>query len=128
MRNLKRDICEIGSLAENAQVKDLEERKRKYIGDTLSYACQYWAEHLSYVSPTAVGIDLVVGALSKLVHEKLLYWIEVLSLLGKLSVVVTSLMEARYWHSVRFQKVMSYSYLRVIFSICRTLKLISKSY
>jgi hypothetical protein len=104
MQNLKRDICEIGCLDENAEVKDLEERKMKYIGGSLSYACQYWAEHLSPISPLAVGADLVVGALREFVHSKLLYWIEVLSLLGKLSVVVASLMKARSWHSVRSQK------------------------
>jgi hypothetical protein len=107
MRNLKRDICNIGCLNENAEVKDLEERKMKYIGGSLSYACQYWAQHLSRVSPMAVGSDLVIGALREFVHEKLLYWIEVLSLFGKLSVVVASLMKARSWHSVRSHKIIS---------------------
>jgi hypothetical protein len=127
-QNLKRNICEIGSFDENADVKGLEEKKAKYIGSSLSYACQYWAEHLSHVSPTAVGRDLVIGALRELMHEKLLYWIEVLNLLGKASVVVTSLMKVRSWHSVRSQKIISSRYLRMIYSKYRTLKLISTSY
>jgi ribosomal protein S13 len=127
-QNLKRDICEIGCIDETAQVKDLEERKMKYIGGSLSYACQYWMEHLSHISPSAVGTDLVVGALKEFVHLRLLYWIEVLSLLDKLTVVVASLKKTRSWHSVRSQKMISSRYLRIIYSKCRTTKMILTSY
>ena len=80
---------------------DIEERKARYIGKCLSYACEYWAEHLSRVSPMESGVEELIGVLRKLVAERLLYWMEVLSLLGKLSVVVTSLAKVRTWLLVR---------------------------
>jgi hypothetical protein len=102
IRQLRRDICQIGL---NTAAVDMEVRKAKYIGESLSYACQYWAEHLSHVSPTENGVEEL---LRQFVQKKLLCWMEVLSLLGKMVVIVTSLGKVRTWLSVRFKIILCY--------------------
>ena len=111
MQGLKRNLCEVDGFKLHGEIEDLAMRREKYIGNSLAYACRYWAEHLSHVLPEEAGVDELVQALDKFVRTKLLYWIEVLSLLGESGDAVTHLNRARRWHSVS---------ARIVFYSCST--------
>jgi len=100
MQGLKRNICEMDASKLNNEVEDFAARKKKYIGQSLGYACRYWADHLTHSSPSGNGTEMLVQALEKLIQTKVLYWIEVLSLLGDSGAIVTHLEKAKSWHSV----------------------------
>ena len=99
MQGLRRNICRIDDFKENKEVEDLAQRRERYIGNSLAYACRYWAEHLSHVSPMKSAEELI-HALNEFIRNKLLYWIEVLSLLGDMAIAVTALDKVRKWHLV----------------------------
>ncbi|KAJ8094241.1 hypothetical protein PM082_006779 [Marasmius tenuissimus] len=71
------------------------------IDPKLQYACRNWAYHLESgltEIDTAEGVvSEVLDALSSFVHERLLYWIEVLALLRSIPVAVQSLKRAKNW-------------------------------
>ncbi|KIO00095.1 hypothetical protein M404DRAFT_1004203 [Pisolithus tinctorius Marx 270] len=76
------NICGLeSSYFSNSEVTDLEERIKENISPQLSYSCRFWAQHLE-----RTAFDLALGELVKgvLGSEKLLFWLEALSLLGLL--------------------------------------------
>ncbi|KAG8711758.1 hypothetical protein FRC08_015493 [Ceratobasidium sp. 394] len=73
----------------NQEVPGLDVRVRDAIGGHLGYSCMYWASHL--VMAREQPLDDPLRAF--LFERQLLYWIEVLSLLGKLGVALSSLLE-----------------------------------
>ncbi|KIK24647.1 hypothetical protein PISMIDRAFT_645301 [Pisolithus microcarpus 441] len=92
--DLKFNICGLeSSYLKNADVVDLQERVNKNISGSLSYSCQNWAHHLqktNFDSTLAALVKDIVGC------EKLLFWLEALSLLnglgyatGALPIVIT---------------------------------------
>lgn len=75
------NICHLeSSHVPNAAVGNLQERIKARIGDPLSYACRFWGDHLSKASYNA---GLVRKVESVLMCDRILYWLEVLSLVGK---------------------------------------------
>lgn len=93
-RELKFNICALEtSHLLNSQVPGLAERVKSQISSKLDYACTYWISHL---------IDTSKGTLMKelaaLLNEpQLLYWLEALSLLGKVDTALTGLPEVIEW-------------------------------
>ncbi|KAG8793290.1 hypothetical protein FRC12_003231 [Ceratobasidium sp. 428] len=74
----------------NSQAGDLSHRVRAAILPHLGYSCLYWSSHIANGRITSV----VEGHLRRFLFDtKLLYWIEALSLLGKLSTTLASLLE-----------------------------------
>ncbi|KAG8723033.1 hypothetical protein FRC09_005014 [Ceratobasidium sp. 395] len=72
----------------NSDVQDLDSRVRAAIHPHLSYSCLYWSSHF-----VDALVDRLEGCLRGfLFGTKLLYWIEALSLLGKLSTALSSLL------------------------------------
>ena len=94
---LKFNICELeSSHVRNSQVPNLSTRVETAISFELRYSCRYWVSHLTQSKR---------GELEDLVKEFLLgptilYWVEVLSLLGKLEVAMYSALELSKWHEV----------------------------
>jgi hypothetical protein len=77
---LKRDICclsEPGVLMEDVR----QELVDAYISPSLRYACLYWVQHVRQADNPHDFKNMVSGFL----RERLLYWLEVLSISGKLS-------------------------------------------
>ncbi|QRW11283.1 hypothetical protein RhiLY_10282 [Ceratobasidium sp. AG-Ba] len=77
----------------NRDIPDIEARVRGAISSQLSYASEFWSGHLTQTPP---------DVLESLLHElmfgpKLMYWMEVLSLLGKLMVAPASLLRVVKW-------------------------------
>ncbi|KAG8713905.1 hypothetical protein FRC08_012654 [Ceratobasidium sp. 394] len=90
MGELRFNICDLEtSHLLNRDIPDLNARVRNAISPHLGYSCVYWASHL--VKTCAVGLGQSLRAF--LFGPKLLYWVEALSLLGKLGVAPPSLLE-----------------------------------
>ncbi|KIO01892.1 hypothetical protein M404DRAFT_28400 [Pisolithus tinctorius Marx 270] len=78
--DLRFNICGLeSSYFSNSEVVDLEERINENILPHLSYSCRFWAQHLERTEFDLGLAKLVEGVLGS---EKLLFWIEALSLLG----------------------------------------------
>ncbi|KAJ7176322.1 hypothetical protein C8R43DRAFT_975442 [Mycena crocata] len=88
---LRFNICGLeDSHVPNTEVVELSVRVAKKISPQLSYASRFWYNHLQ---EAAVEL-LIVQAIDKFFREKFLYWLEVLSLLGQVSIVSAALAAA----------------------------------
>ena len=98
---LKRNVCDLPCYAMNDNVSDLSERKKRFIGNALEYACKFWADHLhkAKISDKEL-ISKIVVSLTKFFQRDSLPWLEVLSILGKLAVGVQLLNKVVQWLSV----------------------------
>ncbi len=75
------NICKIEtSHCFNDDVPELEALISKTISTALIYACRFWAEHLKDSPCNDRYLQAVQPLLKTLLHEKALYWLEVLSL------------------------------------------------
>ena len=97
---LKRNICGLDDYVLLSEVKDLSDRQRDNIGDTLEYACCFWAKHLVGIQHSGPGIEKVQEEIDKFFTTCLLFWIEVLSLMGKLDIGVHALNDVRQWYTM----------------------------
>jgi hypothetical protein len=86
--NLHFDMCDIRDPSlSNAEVLDLQARLRKYVSESLRYACKFWAVHwLEHIRAAGAGCQLPLG-LEEFCETHLFHWIEVLSLIEALDVV-----------------------------------------
>ena len=95
---LERNICKLDDHVPLTKVEDLPTRRTTYIGDTLKYACRFWTDHLVRIPGHGPGIHEVQKAIDKFFKKYLLYWIEVLSLVGTLNVGVHALNDIQRWY------------------------------
>ncbi|QRV82559.1 hypothetical protein RhiJN_10574 [Ceratobasidium sp. AG-Ba] len=77
----------------NQAVPELGARVQSAIGPGLNYGCIYWSSYLTWVSASTVK-SLVDKFLP---GPELMYWLEAVSLLGKLCVAPQSLLEVEKW-------------------------------
>ncbi|KAJ7150443.1 hypothetical protein C8R43DRAFT_494588 [Mycena crocata] len=90
-RELRFNICGLeDSRVLNADVPLLSERVSDAISPHLSYASQFWAQHLQETLPD----DGILVELEKFMRTCFLYWLEVLSLLGNVSIATKCLVIA----------------------------------
>ncbi|KAG8999909.1 POC1 centriolar protein A [Tulasnella sp. JGI-2019a] len=80
MQSLTRNVCDLDPDLLNSEVKDLSQRVRERIPPALQYACLYVAAH---VCQTAVGSVDVCDLVARFAGERLMYWLEVISLMGR---------------------------------------------
>jgi hypothetical protein len=88
---LEFNICELEtSCVPNADIQDLRGRVQDKISDALQYSCMHWSSHLcSDSAPTRMEVSRLLG--SFLTGAQLLYWLEVLSFMGKVLVAISAL-------------------------------------
>ena len=83
-QNLKFNICELeSSYVRNDEVKDLAQRIKTRIGDSLLYACRFWAAHLQDVMANGYDRNALTGKLQDFFYTRFLFWLEVMSLAGE---------------------------------------------
>jgi len=71
------NMCSLGSsTVENV---DIQVTAKSTIPPLVSYSCQYWADHL-VKTPSD---ETLMEAVKFVIYEKLLFWLEAMSLLGK---------------------------------------------
>ena len=76
-RELERNMCKLPDGVANSEVIDLKERTEEHIGQALEYACKSWHKHLIVTIPAHVAL-----VLNEFLEKRLLFWLEVLSVLG----------------------------------------------
>ncbi|KIO01869.1 hypothetical protein M404DRAFT_149210 [Pisolithus tinctorius Marx 270] len=87
--DLRFNICGLeSSYLSNSEVAGLEGRINENIPPHLSYSCRFWAQHLERTAFDWGIAKLVEGVLGS---EKLLFWLEALSLLGMLGIATDAL-------------------------------------
>ncbi|KZP28486.1 hypothetical protein FIBSPDRAFT_927603 [Athelia psychrophila] len=72
----------------NADIPDLSAHVQAVIPQSMSYACQFWGHHLCQTVP---GEPSIHGMILHFFELKFLYWLEVLSLLGEVSLASRTL-------------------------------------
>lgn len=94
---LRFNICGINSsFIRNNEVGDIEDRIESRILPHVSYACRFWSHHLCRVSYK----QTLFHELSAFLYNRLLYWLEVLSLLESISIAGLSLAAMTKWIGV----------------------------
>jgi hypothetical protein len=107
---LQFNICSLEtSYVFNDNVHGLDDRV-KSIHVHLSYACRFWADHLtagftddsSLKTPRALeDLESLFSALNDFLHCRLLYWLEVLSLIKEVPAASKALSSVTNWIEVR---------------------------
>jgi len=97
---LKRNICNLEDCAVLSEVEDLATRQKFHIGDALEYACQFWAKHLLRVPIGSPHAKEVQKAIDRFFRTHLLYWIEVLVIMGNLDVGVYAMNDVEQWYTL----------------------------
>jgi hypothetical protein len=94
---LKFNICKLeSSLIFNDDVKDLKCQIKENISDALQYSCVHWSSHVCSVPyPTNSAVAEHLGKFFK--NERPLYWMEALSILGKVGVGMRGLRQIISW-------------------------------
>ena len=94
---LRFNICQLQtSYVCNDDAQDLVAQLSSAIGDHLSYSCRFWADHLQEISPDT----LIVEVLNDFVDHRLLYWLEVLSLVKEVGIAPSALLSMSAWLKV----------------------------
>ncbi|KIN99085.1 hypothetical protein M404DRAFT_155993, partial [Pisolithus tinctorius Marx 270] len=97
-KGLRFNICRLeNSYLRNSQIPDLAERIESNIPQHLSYSCKFWAKHLEMAKFDSCLATSVQGIVES---EKILFWIEALSLLGALGSAESSLAITARWLQV----------------------------
>ena len=97
-KKLKRNICNLDDYAELSKINDLSTRREKYIGEALEYACQFWTKHLMKSPSSGPDAEKVCQAIDKFFTKHLLFWIEVLIIMGNLDASVHSINDIQQWY------------------------------
>jgi len=93
------NICKLeDSRLSNADIKDLPSRVKDNISDPLQYSCLYWSNHLCFPPENHDQRVLVLGCLKKFFEGLYqLFWVEVLSIMGMVSIGAPSLRRLISW-------------------------------
>ena len=97
-KRLKKNICNLRDYAVLSEVEDLPARRNTYIGSSLEYACRFWARHLASVPADGPHAKRMQEEIDEFFAKRLLCWIEVLSIVGRLGVAVYAINEIRQWY------------------------------
>ena len=93
------NICNLDNSTPFSKVEDFPAR-RVLIGDTLEYACKFWTAHLMKTATNSLGVEEVLKKIDQFFTTYLLYWIEVLSLMGNLGTGVYALDDVQQWYTL----------------------------
>jgi AAA ATPase domain len=91
---LEFNICKLeSSYLANSDVADLDSRINKYIPPSISYACDFWGDHLTHMP---FERDLFTK-LELLFETKFLFWLEVLSVTSNVRLALPTLSSLSKW-------------------------------
>jgi len=100
-RDLKFNICGIEtSYYRNKEIEGIQELVDGAITPVLLYASYYWVDHLESGSVSPPGSHPVVEAVTSFINHRFLYWIEVFSVKGQMSMASVILRNAANWARV----------------------------
>ncbi|KIM27015.1 hypothetical protein M408DRAFT_176573, partial [Serendipita vermifera MAFF 305830] len=91
MRELRFNICGLEtSCLPNSDIKNLSKLVRVNVSDILQYSCLHWSSHL-YANPDPESREVCQLLDAFLGGERFLYWLEVLSVMGKVPAAIVAL-------------------------------------
>ena len=100
----KWDICNLGDHTILSEIVDVPTRQKESIGGALEYACQFWTRHLMEVPTNGYDVEEVHKAIKEFFTKHLLFWIEVLVIMGNLNASVYAINDIQQWYiSVSFK-------------------------
>ncbi|EMD32669.1 hypothetical protein CERSUDRAFT_99405 [Gelatoporia subvermispora B] len=95
---LTRNICHLPDPTVHKEgVKDLASHVRQHIPLHVQYACKYWATHLT----GAEFSEELSQLLQKFCTEKLLFWLEALSMMNRLDLAIHALSAMHTWYQTQ---------------------------
>jgi len=97
---LKGRICDLDDHANISDANDLSACRKEYIGEALGYACQFWTRHLVRSPSSGPDVEKVQRAIVKFFKTHLLFWIEVLIIMGNLDASVYSINDIQQWYAL----------------------------
>jgi len=98
---LRFNICGLEtSYLRNEDVTNLPQLIEMAIPAQLSYACQFWGDHVQ----TAPRSEVLCSEMTDFMRSRFLYWLEVLSLIGHVSLATPTLLKTIRW--VKVSRVM----------------------
>ncbi|KIM28403.1 hypothetical protein M408DRAFT_140845 [Serendipita vermifera MAFF 305830] len=94
-RELRFNICNLEmSYLANSEIQDLNERVKQRISDALQYSCLHWPSHICSCSqPVREDMHVLLGTF--IAGENPLYWLEALSLMGKVHMALPALRQVK---------------------------------
>ena len=95
---LKKNICNLDNHTPLSKIEDLSVYRATYIGDALGYACRFWTTHLTRTIGSGLDIEEIQKEIDKFFITHLLFWIEVLSIMGNLDIAVYALNDVQQWY------------------------------
>jgi hypothetical protein len=100
-KELRFNICDLEtSLLANAEIQGLDNVVDQKISDSLQYSCMHWSSHLcSNSDPANTQVSALLDEF--LTGPRPLYWIEVLSVMGKVPAAISALREIKSCTKVR---------------------------
>ena len=114
---LKRDICGLDDYAICIEAKYISTHKKECLGEALEYSCQFWAKHLAEVPSDGHDVEEVYKAIDRFFATHLLFWIEVLTIMGCLGISVHAINDVQQWYiSVSHEHLVGL--LEYIFMFC----------
>ena len=103
---LKRNTCNLDDYVILRNVRDISTRWKEHIGDALGYACKFWSKHLVEISSNSGDVEEVCGAIDEFFKTCLLFWIEVVAVMGSLELSVHAINDVQQWYiSVSYECV-----------------------
>jgi NACHT domain len=98
MELLHFNMCDLeSSYTFDSDVPMLNDRVQRNIGPILQYASRHWARHLHRAAPAGGDTDDLFCALNDFLHDRLLFWIEAMNLIGANFECHSLLQYARDW-------------------------------
>ena len=97
-KRLKKNICHLDNYTSLNKAEDLSTCRKAQIGDALEYACKFWAEHITGTPSSGHGIEEVHKAIDEFFTTCLLFWIEVLVIMGSLDVSIYAMNNVQQWY------------------------------
>ena len=97
-KRLKRNICNLDDHAILSKVEDLSTHQKSHIGDALGYACRFWTRHLIKTPNSGHNAEEVQKAIDEFFTTYLLFWIEVLAIMGNLDTGVYAINDIQQWY------------------------------
>ena len=72
--------------------------QKSHIGDALGYACCFWTRHLIKTPNSGHDVEEVQKAIDEFFTKYLLFWIEVLAIMGNLDTGVYAINDIQQWY------------------------------
>ncbi|KIJ50837.1 hypothetical protein M422DRAFT_158740 [Sphaerobolus stellatus SS14] len=106
----------------NKDITGLYQRLDKLISKPLLFSCQWWHEHLPENVDTSSNVELYEEA-DIFLKKKLLFWLEVMSLMGQLPAAAGAMQHAEHIFKVRHDIILIVNVFKLS-SLYRTLRFI----